>query len=133
MHSEKSLARSMLFYNRNCRQQNWVQFVLYINSDCMYIGDLWLQLWLKNCCKNTGYYSIFKLSLLLLLNNYQYNCNNTISSVSVPSNMVWRTSTLHPSDIGHINIYTPSRVSADYFFWFSIRHICDESIGWPIA
>ncbi len=50
----------------------------------MCIGDLWLQVWLKNCCKNTGYYSIFQLSLLLLLNNYQYNCNNTISSVSAP-------------------------------------------------
>ncbi len=49
----------------------------------MYIGDLWLQLWLQNCCKNTEYYSIFQLSLLLLLNNYQYNCNNTISSVRV--------------------------------------------------
>ncbi len=49
----------------------------------MYIGDLWLQLWLKNCCKNTGYYFIFQLSLLLLLNYYQYNCNNNISSVSV--------------------------------------------------
>ncbi len=42
-----------------------------------------MQLWLKNLCKNTGYYSIFQLSLLLLLNNYQYNCNNIISSVSV--------------------------------------------------
>ncbi len=51
----------------------------------MYIGDLWLQLWLKNSCKNTGYYSIFQLLLLLLLNNYQYNCNNTISSASVQS------------------------------------------------
>ncbi len=49
----------------------------------MYIGDLWLKLWLNNCCKNTGYYSIFQLSLLLLLNNYQYNSSNTISSVSV--------------------------------------------------
>ncbi len=80
LHSEKSLARSMLFYSRNCRQQNWAQFVLYVNSDCMYIGDLWLQLWLKNHCKNTGYYSIFQLLHLMLLNNvnYEYNCNNTI-------------------------------------------------------
>ncbi len=78
VHSEKSLVRSMLFYSRNCWQQNWVQFVLYINSDCMYIGDLWLQLWLKTYCKNIGSYSIFQLMLLLLLNNYQYNCNNTI-------------------------------------------------------
>ncbi len=46
------------------------------------IGELWLHLWLKNHCKNTRYYSIFQQSLLLLLNNYQYNCNNTISSVS---------------------------------------------------
>ncbi len=28
VHSEKSLARSMLFYSRNYEQQNWVQFVL---------------------------------------------------------------------------------------------------------
>ncbi len=42
------------------------------------IGDLWLQLWLKNHCKNTGYYSIFQLALLLLLNNYYYNCNTTL-------------------------------------------------------
>ncbi len=84
MDSEKSLARSMLFYSRNCSQPNLMQFLLYINSDCMYIGDLWLQLWLKNHCKNTGYCSIFHLSLLLLLNNYQYNCNNTVVySVSV--------------------------------------------------
>ncbi len=83
VHSEKSLARSMLLYSRNCQQQNWVQFVLNINSDCMYIGELWLQLWLKNLCKNTRYYSIIQLSLLQLLNSYQYNCNNTISSVSV--------------------------------------------------
>ncbi len=83
LHLEKSLARSMLFYSRNCWQQTWVHFVLYINSDCMYIGDLWLQLWLKNHCENTGYYFIFQLALLLLLNNYQYNCNNTISSMSV--------------------------------------------------
>ncbi len=47
------------------------------------ISDLWLQLWLKKCCKNTEYHSIFQLALLLLLNNYQYSCNNTISSVSV--------------------------------------------------
>ncbi len=64
VHSEKSLARSMLFYSRNCQKQSWAQFVLYINSDCMYF---WLQLWHKNHCKNTGYYSIFQLSLLLLL------------------------------------------------------------------
>ncbi len=42
----------------------------------------WLQWWLKNRCKNTGYYSIFQLLRLLLLNNYQYNCTNTISSAS---------------------------------------------------
>ncbi len=83
LHSEKGLARSMLFYSRNCQQQNWALFILKINSDCMYIGNFWLQLWPNNHCKNTGYYSIFQLSLLLLLNNYQYNCNNTISSVSV--------------------------------------------------
>ncbi len=47
------------------------------------IGYLWLQLWLKNHCKITRYYSIFQLSLSLLLNYYQYNCNKTISSVSV--------------------------------------------------
>ncbi len=48
------------------------------------IAPGWLQLWLINRCKKTtGYYSIFQLSLLLLLNNYQYNCNNTISSVSI--------------------------------------------------
>ncbi len=52
IHSEDSLARSMLFYSRNTQQQNWVQFVLYINSDCIYIGDRWLQLWLQNCYKN---------------------------------------------------------------------------------
>ncbi len=80
MHSEKSQARSMLFYSRNCWQQNWVRFVLYIKSDCVY---LWLQLWLKNRCKNTDYYYIFQKSLLLHLNNYQHNCNNTISSMSV--------------------------------------------------
>ncbi len=28
----------MLFYSRSCWQQNWAQFVLYINSDCMYNG-----------------------------------------------------------------------------------------------
>ncbi len=83
IHSEKSLARSMLFYSRNSEQQNWVQFVLYINNDCMYIADLWLQLWLKNHCKNIAYYSIIQLTILLLLNNYEYNCNNSISSVSV--------------------------------------------------
>ncbi len=44
IHSEKSLARWMLFYSRNCQQQNWAQFVLYVNSDCMHIGDFWLQL-----------------------------------------------------------------------------------------
>ncbi len=60
-HSEKSLDRSILFDSRKCRQQNWVQFVLYINID-------W-QLWLKNHCKNTGYYSISQLTILLLLNN----------------------------------------------------------------
>ncbi len=81
-HSEKSLARSMLFYSRNVRKQNSVQFVLCINNDCMHIDNC-LHLWLKNCCKNTEYYSIFHISLLLLLNNCQYNCNNTISSVSV--------------------------------------------------
>ncbi len=43
-HSEKSLDRSMLFYSRNWWQQNWAQLVLYINSDCVYIGDIWLQL-----------------------------------------------------------------------------------------
>ncbi len=32
-HSEKNLARSMLFYSRNYQQQYWAQFVLYINSD----------------------------------------------------------------------------------------------------
>ncbi len=37
----------MLFYSRNNWQQNWAQFVLYINGDYMYIGGLWLQLWLK--------------------------------------------------------------------------------------
>ncbi len=26
------------------------------------VGDLWLQLSLKNHCKNTGYYSLFHLS-----------------------------------------------------------------------
>ncbi len=49
----------------------------------MYIDNVWMQLWLKNHCKNTEYYSIFQLLLLLFLNNYQHNCNNTISSVSV--------------------------------------------------
>ncbi len=34
VHIEKSLVRPMLFYSRNYRQWNWVQFVLYINSDC---------------------------------------------------------------------------------------------------
>ncbi len=77
-HSEKSLAKSMLFYSRNCQQQNWAQFVLYINSDCML-----LQLWHKNRCKTTGYYFILQLSLLLFWNTYQYKCNNTISSMSV--------------------------------------------------
>ncbi len=51
--------------------------LLYVLLSC------WLQLWLKNHCKNIRYYSIFQLSLLLLLNNYQYNCNNTISSANV--------------------------------------------------
>ncbi len=73
----------MLFYSRDSWQRNLAQFVMFLNSDCMCTGDLLLQLWLKNCCKNTGYYSIFLLSLLFLLNNYQYKCNNTISSVSV--------------------------------------------------
>ncbi len=41
-----------------------------------------VELWLKNHYKNVGCYSIFQLLLLLLLNNYQYNGNNTISSVS---------------------------------------------------
>ncbi len=83
-HLDKSLARPMLFYSRNCWQQNWVQFVLYIKQWLYIFGNLWLKLWLNNCCKNTGYYSIFQLSFLLLLNYYQYqnNCNNTISSVS---------------------------------------------------
>ncbi len=49
---------------------------LYVLLSC------WWQLWLKNHCKNTRYYSIFQLSLLLLFDNYQYNCNNIISSVS---------------------------------------------------
>ncbi len=58
---------------------------------CIYkvIDDLWLQLWLRvNCCKKTGYYSIFQLSLLWLLINNQYNCNNTITSVSVGPSFV---------------------------------------------
>ncbi len=38
---------------------------------------------LRTSVKNTVYYYIFQLSLLLLLNNYSCNCNNTISSVSV--------------------------------------------------
>ncbi len=42
-----------------------------------------------NRCTNTGFYSIFQRSLLLLLNNYQYNCNNTISSVSVVILFLW--------------------------------------------
>ncbi len=84
IHSEKSQANQCYFTaDVHFQQQNWAQFVMYINSDCKYIGDLWLQLWLTNHCKNTGYYSIFPLLLLMLLNNYQYNCNNTISSVSV--------------------------------------------------
>ncbi len=33
IHSEKSLARSMSFYSRNCWQLNLVQLVLFINSD----------------------------------------------------------------------------------------------------
>ncbi len=41
------------------------------------IGDHWLQLWLNN----TEYYSIFQLLILVSLNNYQYNCKNTSSSV----------------------------------------------------
>ncbi len=111
LHSEKSLIRSMLFYSRKCRQQNWAQFVLYINSDCMYISYLWLQLWLNNHCKNTGYYFIFQLSFLLLLNNYQYNCNNTISSVTVHSinnaNRKFESWRIYvrisiPYDIGHL-------------------------------
>ncbi len=50
--------------------------------DTYHFGQL--QTWLKNHknSTNTGYYSIVQLSLLLLLNNYQYNCNNTISSLS---------------------------------------------------
>ncbi len=47
IHSEKSFARLILFYSRNFWQQNWEQFVIYINSYCIYIGDLCLQLWLK--------------------------------------------------------------------------------------
>ncbi len=50
---------------------------LYVLLSC------WLKMLLKNHCKNTGYYSIFQLWIVLLLNKYQYNCNNTISSVSV--------------------------------------------------
>ncbi len=50
---------------------------------------------IKNRCKNIGFYSIFQLSILPLLNNYRYNCD-TISSVSVvksvesPTNIVCR-------------------------------------------
>ncbi len=67
----ESIVRSMLFYSLNCRQQNWAQFLLYINRDCIYISDNWLQLWPKNRgCKNTVYYSIFQLLLLLFFNNY---------------------------------------------------------------
>ncbi len=56
-----------------------------LSAVCDYkqFGDLCLQLWLKNHCKNTGYYSTFQLLLLPFLNYYQYNCNNTICSVSV--------------------------------------------------
>ncbi len=68
----------------------------------MYTGDLWLQLWLKNRCKNTGYYSTFHLSLLLLLNNYQYNYNNTISSVSLEWFSYHTTGAQHTTDIHDI-------------------------------
>ncbi len=32
------------------------------------------------------------------------------------SELVWRTFTLHTSGIGHISVYTPIRVFADYLF-----------------
>ncbi len=78
---------NVILQHQYCWQQYWAQFVLYINSYCMHIVNVSLKVWLKNHCKNTGYYSIFQLSLLLLLNNYQYNCNNTISSVS--AQLLW--------------------------------------------
>ncbi len=64
-----SLDRSMLFYSRNCQQQNWVQFVMHIDIDCM--------IHWRTLVATVAYEP-----LLLLLNNYQYNCYNTISSVS---------------------------------------------------
>ncbi len=51
VHLEKSLTRSMLCYSRICWQQIWAQFVLYLNSECTYMGELWLQLWFKKHCK----------------------------------------------------------------------------------
>ncbi len=106
-HSEKSLARSMLFYSRNYQHQNWAQIVLYINSECISVWpicDRYLQLWHKNHCTNTGYYSIFQLLLFVLLNNNQYNCNNTISSVSAYSSYILSSLHVHIIAIGTYQI-----------------------------
>ncbi len=55
---------------------------MYISSDCMNCYLAGCNCGLRTVVKQ-WYYTIFQVSLLLLLNNYQYNCNNTISSVSV--------------------------------------------------
>ncbi len=52
-----------------CTEKKWL---------CLYCYLAGCNCGFKNRCKNTGYYFIFHLKLLLLLNNYQYNCNNTI-------------------------------------------------------
>ncbi len=81
--------------------QQKVPVVLYINTD----WHIWLQLWLQNHCKNTGFYSVFQLSFLLLLNYYQYNCNNTISSVSVCTSLMFA---------GHMFIHLISYIHIQY-------------------
>ncbi len=68
-------------------------------------------MWLKNHSKNTRYYSIFQLSPILLLNNNQYNCNSTNSSVSVVTHILDHNCCLcmEPDMSIHMNIYTSCR------------------------
>ncbi len=97
------------------------------------IGDLWLQLELKICCKNTGYYSIFELLLLLLFNNYQYNCNITISSESDP--MFRNTKMMIHTSLGRgrkvwkkcVCFYTCENVNN--YGW--LQNLLNMSLFWP--
>ncbi len=114
LYSEKSRARSILVYNRNCRHQNWVQFALYINSDWRSL--VVLQLWIKNRCNNTGYYSIFQPSLSLLLNNSQYNRNNTIYSVSVHISALLDTNIRNIPSVSFSHSYFPFQFSRSFVY-----------------